>query len=151
MKIDLTSGQQHNLELALLPLGEHRPFNLCGMAVAGCVLHLDRTAASQLDAVVEDGARGQAVGSKAGAGVIDLEELKRCSGAVFDRGFHVIGVAAGSQPKHRQENCGQNPPVKPASSDHSRSASAACVPSGEAWAATFFSTRSRRLSISGRR
>ena len=151
MKIDLTSGQQHNLELALLPLGEHRPFNLCGMAVAGCVLHLDRTAASQLDAVVEDGARGQAVGSKAGTRVIDLEQLNRCAGAVFDRGIHVIRVATGSQPKHRQENCGQNPPMKPASRDHSRSTSATWAPSGEAWAATFFSTRSRRLSSSGRR
>jgi hypothetical protein len=48
---------------------------------------------------VEDGSGGQAVGSKAGAWVVDFEDLDGGSGAVFDRGVNVIGVAGGEEEK----------------------------------------------------
>ena len=115
VKLGFAIGEQHDLELALLRLGERRAFDLLRMAVAGRVLHLELTAAAQLDAVVEAGTRGQTVGSKTGAGIIDFEQLNCCSGAVFDRGFNLIGVAAGGHRKRRQQNCGQNSFLNPAS------------------------------------
>src|SRR5208283_4375818 len=165
MKLGFASWEQHNLEPALLRLGERRPIDLRGTAVADRVLHLDRTASAQLDAIAEDGVRGQAVGSKAGAGIVDLEQLNRCSGAVFNRGFDLIGVAPGNQEQGREEDCSHKGciqtrltgclerarPKNFASSHHSRLSSALCALSCEAWAATFFSTRSRRLSSSGSR
>ena len=106
MKFGFAGGEQNNLQLALLRLGEHWPINLHWTAVAGRVLHLDRTAATQLDAIVEDGFRGQAVGSKTGTGIVDLEQLNCSSGSVFDRGFNVIGVATGGQEEGREDECG---------------------------------------------
>ena len=95
MKLSLAIGEQHNLELALLRLGERGAIDLLGMAVAGGVLHFERTTAAQLDPVVEAGAGGQGVGSEAGAGIIDFEQLYRGAGAVFDGSFNLIGVTGG--------------------------------------------------------
>ena len=65
-----------------------------------CVLHFERAAALQLNAIVEDGSGRQRVRSKAGAGIVDFKELNRRASAVFDCRVDVIGVAAGGGGQH---------------------------------------------------
>ena len=95
MKLRFASRQQHNLDPALLLLGKRWPFHLRLPPVAPRVLHLQRPAAAQLDAIVVLRARRQTVGSEAGAGIIDFQQLNRPAGMVFDCSFNVIRVAPG--------------------------------------------------------
>ena len=70
-KLRLAAGQQHNPEPALLRFGQHRASDLHLPPTAGGVLDLQRPAAAQLDAIMEDRARRQAVGAEAGTPLRD--------------------------------------------------------------------------------
>src|ERR1035441_11012907 len=85
IKFSLARREKRNFQPALLGLGQNRPFNLNLAAICRRVLHLEGAAAAQLYAVVELRARRQAVGSEAGAGVVDLEQLNRAPGSILDR------------------------------------------------------------------
>jgi hypothetical protein len=99
MKLGFARGKQDNLELTFLRFAEHGPIDLHHLPIDGRVLDFERTGPSQLDSIVQDGAGGKAVGAEARAWVIDFEELNCRSGAIFDRGVHVIGVASGRKEK----------------------------------------------------
>jgi hypothetical protein len=73
-----------------LTLRERGAFNLLLLPIAACVLHLERTAAAQLNAIVQYGSGGQTVGTEAGAGIINLQQLDRSASAIFYRGINVI-------------------------------------------------------------
>jgi len=75
MKLRFAAGQQYNLNPPLLTLGQRGPVHLRLPPIAPCVHHLQRPAAAHLDAVPEDLARRQFVGSKAGARIIHLQQL----------------------------------------------------------------------------
>ena len=100
-KLSFAAGDQDDLQRPFLALGNGWAVDLHRVVVRGCVLHLERTIAAQLDAVMEDRASVQLVGSEAGAGVVDFEQLNWLSGAIFDGGVHVVGVAAGSGQQER--------------------------------------------------
>ena len=95
MKLGLTSRKQDNLDLALLGLGQRGSLNLYLLAAALCVLHFERAPAAQLDAIVEELARRQAIGPKTGAGIIDLQQVNGFAGPVFDGHIDVSRVTAG--------------------------------------------------------
>ena len=95
MKLGFAGGKQDNLKGALLALGYCGAVDLRLETIAAGVLDLERAGAAQLDAVMEDCAGGQGIGAKAGAGVVDLEQLNWRSGAVLNGCIDVIGVAAG--------------------------------------------------------
>ena len=71
------------------------PSDFCSWWAAVGVDELHVAGAEDLEAVVEVGAGGEGLGSEAGAGVVDLEELDGLGGAVADGGGDVGGVAAG--------------------------------------------------------
>jgi hypothetical protein len=71
MKFGSATWQQNNLKSALLAFSHRGSVNL-RLATVGGVLNLEGTAAAQLNAVVENRAGSQFVGSKAGAGIIHL-------------------------------------------------------------------------------
>ena len=54
MKLSLAAGQQHDLQAALLSLGKSGSVDLHLPPTAGRVLHLQRPAATNLNAVVKD-------------------------------------------------------------------------------------------------
>jgi len=86
MKLGFAAGEQDDLQRAFLALGHGGSVDLCLVAVRGRVLHLERTAAAQLNAIVEYCAGVQFVGSEAGAGIVDFEQLNGSPGAVFHGG-----------------------------------------------------------------
>jgi len=103
MKLGFAAGEQDDLQRALLTFCYCGAVDLHLVAFRGCVLNFERAAAAQLNAVVEDRACVELVGSEAGAGIVDFEQLNGRSGAVFDGGVHVVGVAAGSNGQAGQQ------------------------------------------------
>ena len=101
MKLGFSGGEQDDLERAFLAFSYGWPFALRLAAICGCVLHLKRADAAQLDAIVVDRACIELVGSEAGGGVVDFEQLNRPSRAVFDGGVDVVGVAGGGGEQER--------------------------------------------------
>src|ERR1035441_7462363 len=172
MKLCLAARQQNNLNPALLPLGQRGAFHLRLPPVACGVLHLQRPIAAQLDAIRQDRARRQGVGSEAGAGIIHLQQLNRPAGAVFHGCINVVGVAA--RPSHQRNRKNHTPeslgapslartrscakggrprtpsrPKNPGLNLHFGLPSASAAPSAASRVASFFSTRSSRLANSG--
>src|ERR1039458_6684427 len=140
MKLGFSSGQQNNLDPALLTLKQHWPFHLGLPPVAPRVLHLERPAAAHLDAIVVLLARRHAVDPKAGARIFDLQQSNRSSRMILDSSFNVIGVAPCQSHQRRYRNYCRNT----GTNLHSLLPS----PSVGVWAASFFSTRSSRFSSS---
>jgi len=104
MKLGLAVRQQHNLQAALLPLGQRRPVNMKLTLVAGRVLHLQRTAAPNLNAIVKDSTFIQPVITETGARIVDLKQLYCPACTVLHRGLDMIGMAAGQ--KSGKHHCG---------------------------------------------
>ena len=93
MKRGLAAGLQIDLDAAILPFIQHRPFDLNGTSAVGRVLDADLTAAARLDTVAEYSVRGQRVCSKARAWVVDLEQGNGAPGVILNGRFDVIRVA----------------------------------------------------------
>src|SRR5450631_2606458 len=121
------------------------------MPARGGVLHLEPACTLYLDAIVEVSSVSKSIGSKAGAGIVDLEELNRSPGPVFDCSLHVMGTASGREHQSRQQYSSPDSNEILASSCHSLFRFWAGAASSLGCAATCFSSRSRRLSNSGRR
>lgn len=100
MELGLAGGQQNNLEDPFLSLDEGWTLDLGLAAVAGGVLHLELPAALDLNPVVEGGAGSHGVGSKAGIGVIDLEQAEGGAGLILHGDVDVGGVAGGQAYEH---------------------------------------------------
>ena len=134
--------------MALLALLECWAGDLSLVAIEGRVLDGEWAAAAHLEAIVEGGSAVEMIEAEAGAGVVDFEELDGCAGAVLDGGVDVVGVTAGEE--HGCEGSG-NGDLGGQCAPHQLADSE----SGGAEAlddfADCFSSRSRRLSISGRR
>ncbi len=92
-ELDFTGGEKDDLELTLLALDEGRAGDLDLLAVRACVSDFEWAAAADLEAIVVDRSRGDAIDAKAGAGVIDFKKLNIGAGAVLDGGVDVVRVA----------------------------------------------------------
>lgn len=93
-ELDFASGEQHDLQPALLILMEFRTCEL-HLVIAGCsVLHFEGTAAAKLNPVMEIGSAADNIGSETGAGIVDFEKLSRRAGAIFHGDRDVIGMTA---------------------------------------------------------
>jgi len=107
-ELDFTGGEKNDLELALLGLDERGSGDLDLLSVCACVGDFERAAAANLEAVVVDRSRGDAVDAKAGARVVDFEELNVGAGAVLDGGVDVVGVAGGCSEQNGGEKSGED-------------------------------------------
>ena len=150
------SRQKDDFELALLALNERRAGDLDLLFIAGGVFDLERTTAVDLKTIVVNRPRGDAVNAKAGAGVVDFEELNVGAGAVLDGCVDVVGVASGDGEKSAgKKNC-EDCAAWCGDAGHLFSSSlGGAEPTAEefgaACLAASFSRRSSRLSSSGRR
>ena len=114
------------------------------------VFNGELAAAANLKAIVKYGSRIESIVAKTGAGIINFEELHRRSRAVFDGGIDVVGMAAGE--KRTRDHGGDEQQSALFPMGH-YSASLVCdeESEGEFWWPNAFSSRSMRLSNSGRR
>ena len=96
-EISFARGEQHDFQLAMLRFNEIGTVdvNLASRGIG--VLDDELAAAADLEAIVEDGSGIEPIVAKTGAGIVNLEKLNRRTGAVFDGGIDVIGVAAGDE------------------------------------------------------
>ena len=133
MELDLLSRQQQDFDSAFFGFGEFRPARLHGPTICRGVGDLDWTAAAQLELVSRGLSRRQVVDAKAGAGIIDFKQANRRAGAIFYCDLKGMGVTACEKQHGGQEQSGLQ--LRPPSE----------------LAASFFSSRSRRLSSSGSR
>ena len=93
MEFGLGVRQKDDFKLALLALDQRWAGDMDLFFVSAGVGDLERAAAADLKAIVEDGTGGYTVGAKAGVGVVDLEELNVSAGTIHDGRVDVVGVA----------------------------------------------------------
>jgi hypothetical protein len=94
MELGLAAGEQQDLESALLRLGYRGAIDLHLSLIGRGVLDFDLSLAAELDAVMEDSAVIQTACPEARTWVVNLKELDRAAGSIFDCSLDVIGVAS---------------------------------------------------------
>ena len=99
----LPAGRRTILRLTLLVILERRPGDLDLLVAGGCVGDFERAGAEHGEAIAVVRSGSDAVGAKAGPGVIDFEELNIGAGAVLDGRVDVVGVAGGDRKESRAE------------------------------------------------
>ena len=102
MKFCFSIGQQNNLYAAFLLLMKRRARYLDGASTRGRILHAERTGAARLNPMMESPIRRQRIGTKARAGVVNLEQSNCAPGAILHRRFNVSRVASADRIKQNK-------------------------------------------------
>ncbi len=98
MKLRMAVWQQNDFELAFLMLHKLRACYLSQLMRCGVVvLHFDGSLAAHLKAIVVTGACSEVIDTEAGAGIVNLQQVKRCASLVLHRCLDVVRTASANK------------------------------------------------------